>query len=195
MEFSKLTAKAVIIGFLAAVGFFGIQSARTQQKQVRLAVPLKSPRLVVQKQNHKLMLYSGTQIVRTYPVGLGFDAIRDKVREGDGRTPEGNFYITAKNPKSQFILSLTVNYPNAENARRGLRDGLITQQQYNAIVQAVWEHWTPLQTTPLGGKILIHTGGNGSKSDWTLGCIALNENEMRELFHAVPVGTPVRIEH
>ena len=43
----------------------------------------------------------------------------------------------------------------------------------------------------LGGEIFIH--GRGSGSDWTWGCIALDDPEMKELFDAIPVGTPVVI--
>ncbi len=191
MAFSHIGAKALIVTVLAS-GFL-TQTVQAQQKQAPLPLPLKSPSLVIKKQSRKLMLYSGKRLVRTYRVGLGFDPVRDKVREGDGRTPKGSFRITAKNPKSQFYLSLAIDYPNVEDAKRGLRDGLITHSQYNAIVRAIREHRTPPQATPLGGKILIHAGGY--RRDWTLGCVALDTNEMRELFDAVPIGTPVRIEH
>ncbi len=193
MALWKRTAKTPLLGIIIAVGSFGIPSAQAQQKQSPLALPLHAPRLIVQKHNRRLMLYSGTRLVRTYQVGLGFDPVRDKIREGDGRTPEGSFRITAKNAKSQFYLSLAINYPNAEDAQRGLHDGLITRQQYDAIVRASREHRMPLQATPLGGRVLIHAGG--CSRDWTLGCIALDNNAMRELFDAVPIGTPVRIEH
>ncbi|MBW7927608.1 MAG: L,D-transpeptidase [Fimbriimonadaceae bacterium] len=42
-----------------------------------------------------------------------------------------------------------------------------------------------------GGEIFIH--GKGSKSDWTLGCVALEGDDVRELYDWIPVGTPVAI--
>ncbi|MGH9903656.1 MAG: L,D-transpeptidase family protein, partial [Pyrinomonadaceae bacterium] len=122
----------------------------------------------------------------------GFDPKADKEKEGDGRTPEGDFYVCVKNAKSAYYLSLGLSYPNVEDAERGLRDNLITRAQYQRIVNAIKGKRTPPWDTPLGGEIFIH--GRGSQSDWTLGCVALEDAEMKELFDAIPLGTPVRIE-
>ena len=51
----------------------------------------------------------------------------------------------------------------------------------------------PPQNTLLGGDIYIH--GRGAGSDWTWGCVALDDKDIRELFDVVPIGTPVKIEH
>lgn len=130
--------------------------------------------------------------MRTYHVGLGLSPTGDKVREGDRRTPEGNFYIFTKNDKSAYYLSLGLSYPNAAHAARGLRDGLITKTQYDAIMNALRLKKGPPQTTRLGGDIYIH--GNGAGSDWTWGCVAVENQDIRELFDAVNVGTSVTIE-
>lgn len=153
---------------------------------------LKSPSIVVKKAERKLFLYSGYKLVRTYHIGLGTSPVGDKVRQGDRRTPEGDFYIFTKNDKSAFYLSLGISYPNAAHAARGLRDGLITKAQYDAIMSALKAKTAPPQNTGLGGDIYIH--GNGASSDWTWGCVALEDRDVRELFNAVSVGTPVRIE-
>ena len=87
--------------------------------------PIEKPRIVVYKRERKLELYSNKTLIRTYRVGLGFSPVADKMREGDGATPEGEFYIFVKNNKSAYYLSLGVSYPNVEDAERGLRDGLI----------------------------------------------------------------------
>ncbi|HKP81840.1 MAG TPA: L,D-transpeptidase family protein, partial [Pyrinomonadaceae bacterium] len=92
--------------------------------------PIEKPRIVVYKSARKLELYSDQTLVRTYRVGLGFSPVPDKQREGDGATPEGDFYIFVKNNKSAYYLSLGVSYPNTEDAARGLRDGLITKAQH-----------------------------------------------------------------
>jgi murein L,D-transpeptidase YafK len=152
----------------------------------------KSPRIVVKKSERKLFLYSDDKLVRTYRIGLGLSPVGDKIRQGDRRTPEGDFYIFTKNDKSAFYLSLGISYPNAAHAERGLREALITKAQYDAIKSALKAKKTPLQNTRLGGDIYIH--GNGAGSDWTWGCVALEDRDVRELFQAIPVGTPVRIE-
>jgi murein L,D-transpeptidase YafK len=166
--------------------------ARNLRHSVALPLPLASPRILVRKAERKLFLYSGSTLVRTYRIGLGLSPLGDKVRQGDRRTPEGDFYIFTKNDKSAFYLSLGISYPNAAHAERGLRDKLITKSQYDTIMQALEAHKTPSQNTKLGGDIYIH--GNGAGSDWTWGCVALENEDIRELFNAVPVGTPVVIK-
>jgi murein L,D-transpeptidase YafK len=157
-----------------------------------LKLPLRDPKIVVKKAKRRLLLFSAGKLVRTYRIGLGVSPVGDKVRAGDRRTPEGEFYIFTKNDKSAFYLSLGLSYPNTTHAERGLRDGLITRAQYDAITRALRAKKTPLQNTHLGGDIYIH--GNGAQSDWTWGCVALENEDIRELFNAVSVGTLVIIE-
>ena len=155
------------------------------------ALKLTSPRIVVKKAERRLFLYDGNKLVKTYRVGLGLSPKGDKVRQGDRRTPEGDFYIFTRNDKSAFYLSLGVSYPNAAHADRGLRDGLISKSQHEAIMRALKLKKTPPQNTALGGDIYIH--GRGASSDWTWGCVALEDTDIRELFDTVSVGTPVTI--
>jgi murein L,D-transpeptidase YafK len=165
---------------------------REPRNAAALPLPLSSLRILVKKADRKLFLYSGNKLVRTFRIGLGLSPLGDKVRQGDRRTPEGDFYIFTKNDKSAFYLSLGMSYPNAAHAERGLRDKLITKAQYNTIIEALASRKTPPQNTNLGGDIYIH--GNGAGSDWTWGCVALENDDMRELFNAVAVGTPVTIK-
>lgn len=157
-----------------------------------LKLPLKNPSLVVYKAKRRLELYSDSKLVRTYKIGLGLNPVPDKQRQGDHATPEGEFYVFTKNDKSAFYLSLGLSYPNIEDAERGLRTGLISRGQHDAIVKAIRHKTTPPQNTALGGDIYIH--GNGASSDWTWGCVALENEDMRELFDAVPVGVTVTIK-
>lgn len=155
-------------------------------------LPVEKPRIVVYKKERKLEFYSDKTLLRTYRIGLGFSPVADKVREGDGATPEGEFYVFVKNSKSAYYLSLGVSYPNAEDADRGLRDGLITKGQHASILEAIQKKAAPPQYTKLGGLIYIH--GNGARSDWTWGCVALENEHIKELYDAVSVGTPVTIK-
>jgi murein L,D-transpeptidase YafK len=161
--------------------------------QTPLSLPLVQPRVVIGKSKRRLKLYSADKLVRTYRVALGLSPVEDKIRQGDRKTPEGTFYVFTKNDKSAYFLSLGLSYPNSEDAERGLRDGLIRRKQYDRILTALRKKTAPPQNTALGGDIYIH--GNGSQSDWTWGCVALDDKDMRELFDAVPVGTEVVIEH
>jgi murein L,D-transpeptidase YafK len=169
-----------------------MQTEESAVNETPLAFPLAQPKIVVIKSKRRLMLYSEGKLVRVFRVGLGLSPVEDKVKEGDRRTPEGTFYIFTKNDKSNYYLSLGLSYPNAEDAQRGLRDGLIDTDQYNQILAAIRKKIAPPQNTDLGGEIYIH--GNGSQSDWTWGCVALDDKDIRELFN-VPIGTEVVIEH
>jgi murein L,D-transpeptidase YafK len=155
--------------------------------------PILNPRIVISKSARRLKLYSGDKLLHAYRVGLGFSPVKDKVKEGDGATPEGEFYIFTKNPESAYYLSLGISYPNIEDAKRGLRTKLISGEQYQQIVLAIRNTDMPPQHTPLGGQIYIH--GRGSRKDWTWGCVALDDKDMKVLFDAVQVGTMVIIEH
>lgn len=153
---------------------------------------LNKPHLIVRKKSRILEVYDYKKLVRTYKIALGFAPAGDKAIEGDGKTPEGEFYVFTKNDKSQFYLSLGLSYPNAEAARRGLKEKLITKEEHDEILKAIAEKRMPPQKTALGGEIYIH--GGGRDSDWTWGCVALPNEEIRELFEALPVGTKVVIK-
>lgn len=152
---------------------------------------LAQPRIEVRKGVRQLYLYDGSRLVRNFPVGLGFDPVGDKQREGDGCTPEGHFVVCVRNDKSKYFLSLGISYPNLEDARRGRRDGLISDEEFDRIAESAARGVRPPWDTALGGEIFIH--GEGSGRDWTLGCVALDNPAMRELFDATPLGTPVAI--
>jgi murein L,D-transpeptidase YafK len=86
------------------------------QNSSRLQLPLKSPKLVVKKAQRRLLVYSNNKLVRTYRIGLGLSPVGDKVRSGDHRTPEGDYYVFTKNDKSSYYLSLGISYPNIVHA-------------------------------------------------------------------------------
>ena len=157
-----------------------------------LKLPLINPRIVVFKNKRMLELYSDGKLVRTYRVGLGLNPVPPKKRQGDHATPEGDYYVFVRNDRSAFYLSLGISYPNVADAERGVRDNLISKGQRDAIIGAIKRKARPPQNTALGGDIFIH--GNGAGSDWTWGCVALENADIKELFDAVPVGTPVTIK-
>ena len=153
-------------------------------------------RVLVKKAARKLYVYRAMngqeQLHKTYTIALGFAPVGHKQQQGDGRTPEGDYYLTHKNPKSKFTLSLGVSYPNAQDAAVGLKKKLITQAEHDAIVNAMRTQGKPPQNTKLGGDIFIH--GSGKQGDWTWGCVALDDAEIKELFDLLPLKTPIKIE-
>lgn len=165
--------------------------AKSVMKDEKPLPKLENPRIIVRKKDRKLEVYDGEKLVKTYKIGLGFAPEGDKETQGDGKTPEGEFFIFTKNDKSKFYLSIGVSYPSIEDAKRGLEQKIITKKEHDSIVKAIKEKRTPPQNTKLGGEIYIH--GNGAATDWTFGCVALANDDMKELFDAIPVKTEVKI--
>ena len=153
----------------------------------------------VDKSERTLYVYRGAELVRELPADVSISG-EDKVRrsglgEGDHyRIPEGTFFVTRRNDRSAYYRAFVISYPGPVHALRGLRDGLITQAQYEAIVRADQAGVEPPMNTRLGGLIEIHGSGSGRQRAWTRGCVALRNVHMDELWEIVGVGTPVVIE-
>lgn len=147
--------------------------------------------IYISKRQSKLTLMQNKQVIGTWDAKLGRQsATGDKVKEGDEITPSGSFYVCTRNDKSRYYLALGLSYPNIEDAERGLSTGLITQEQYQAIVDANKAGVTPPWDTPLGGAIEIH-GNQGDRG--TAGCIAMTNDVMDILWSYCAVGVPVTI--
>jgi murein L,D-transpeptidase YafK len=136
-------------------------------------------------------LYDAGNLVKTYKIALGLNPVDDKRKEGDGCTPEGDFYVCTKNDRSKFHLFLGLSYPNEEDAKRGLESGLISHEEHAMILDALANRRRPPWDTRLGGEIGIH--GEGTHVDWTQGGIAMENNDIEELFGIVDIGSPVSI--
>jgi murein L,D-transpeptidase YafK len=141
-------------------------------------VPTLADRVLIEKSARQLTLLDHGKVLSTYKVALGRNPIGPKERQGDGRTPEGFYTIDARRPDSGYHLALHVSYPNAQDRARA----------------------SALGADP-GGDIMIHGMRNGlgwlgalhRLKDWTLGCIAVTDDEMDEIWRAVPTGTTVEI--
>ncbi|MGA3129574.1 MAG: L,D-transpeptidase family protein [Terracidiphilus sp.] len=140
--------------------------------------PQKADSILILKKDHVLELLRGGRVIRTYKVALGSGGLALKEREGDGRTPEGHYIIDSRNAASHYHKALHVSYPNDEDRK----------------------HAAKLGVAP-GGAIMIHGLPNGMGAigaahrlyDWTLGCIAVTDQEIDEIWDMVPTGTPVEI--
>ncbi len=131
--------------------------------------------IVVSKIDRLMYLYRKGALVKTYPVGIGRSGLSMKVRAGDSATPEGQYSIIQKRPHSKYYRALLINYPN-ETDRKVFREA----KQRGKIPRSIG----------IGGLVEIHGGG---KDGMTLGCIALDNDQMSEVFDMVEVGTPVTI--
>ncbi len=128
--------------------------------------------VIVHKSSRQLILMHHDEVLRSYEMELGFAPEGDKEMQGDGRTPEGSYVIDRRNPESQFYLSIGISYPNAEDI---------------AEAEALGEN--------PGGDIFIHGTPNPLRrgDDWTAGCIAISNREMRQVYSMVRLGTPIDI--
>lgn len=119
-----------------------------------------------------MQLIGNQSLLHTYKFELGFEPTGHKLQEGDGRTPEGAYRIDRRNPNSQYYLSLGISYPNANDIAAARARGV----------------------SP-GGDIFIHGTPQVvlGKKDWTWGCIAVQNQEMDEIFAMVQTGTPIYI--
>jgi murein L,D-transpeptidase YafK len=152
--------------------------------------------LKVWKRERKLFEMKDDVIVRSFRIALGGNnPVGNKVKRGDGATPEGRYFIAeldgAPEAKRYGARSMRLSYPSVSDARRGLRDHLIDKAAYIAIVRAARAGEIPPQHTALGGSIRIH--GGGSAKDWTLGCIALDDPDVTSLYEAVYKGMRVDV--
>jgi hypothetical protein len=130
-------------------------------------------------------------MVRDYPIGLGFNPVGDKECEGDGRTPEGDFFICRKDPESRFNKALVLNYPDRKHAERALFAGILSPPEFKEILMAAERNAMPPWSAKLGGQLYVHAGE--AYKDWTQGSIALYNSDMEELFKIASTGTPVHI--
>lgn len=160
-------------------------------RAARIVFPLVRPELHLLKSQRRLELWASGKLLKAYRVGLGLAPEGDKVKEGDHRTPEGRFYICTRNHLSKFHRFLGLSYPNEAAAERGMTEGLITQAQAASIGEAQRKGLRPPWDTALGGVVGLH--GHGAGSDWTWGCVALEDADIEELWEACPLGTPVLI--
>lgn len=126
----------------------------------------------VHKAEGKMFLLHGTQVLKDYDIHLGGNPIGPKQFEGDGKTPEGAYVISHRNPNSTYHLSLGISYPN--DADRAFATS---------------------QDMEPGGDIFIHGANNSgsSRGNWTVGCIAVSNKEIEQIYAMVQPGTPIII--
>jgi murein L,D-transpeptidase YafK len=136
-------------------------------------------RVVVYKQQRKLVLLSGNKEVKSYRISLGSDPVGRKQKQGDHRTPEGVYVLDSRNANSQFYKAFHISYPNEQDKTAAQK----------------------LKVSP-GGDIMLHglpkkyawVGRAHTQYDWTDGCIAVTNEEMDEIWRLVRVGTPIEIK-
>jgi murein L,D-transpeptidase YafK len=167
---SRLALVAAVLGSLA---LFAVWSGGGEAASLP-----KADRILVVKSERKLTLLRDGKPLKNYFVALGGAPVGDKQCQGDSRTPEGIYRIDFKKKDSLYHRALRVSYPNAQDVAEARKRGC-----------------------PPGGDIMIHglapsfakVGALHRLSDWTLGCIAVTNEEIDEIWAAVDTGTTVEI--
>lgn len=144
----------------------------------KFAFALKADKVLVTKGDRRLYLLRADKVIRVYRIALGWNPSGPKLREGDGRTPEGLYWLDRRNPNSAFYRSIHISYPTPADLERA-RERRVSP----------------------GGDIMIHglseerrrLGRNHVRQDWTWGCIAVTDREMDEIWALVDDGTPIEI--
>jgi len=139
----------------------------------------KADRVLVEKAKHKLTLFNNGKVIASYHVVFGSNPVGHKEQEGDERTPEGNYTLDSKNAKSAYHKSIHISYPNAKDIANAKNKGVSA-----------------------GSAIMIHGQKNGyaafeqqtQKFNWTLGCIALTNKDMDDLWSKINVPTKIEIK-
>jgi murein L,D-transpeptidase YafK len=135
-------------------------------------------KVLVEKGKRQLHLLKNNQPFRTFPIALGSVPEGDKEREGDQKTPEGQYYLDLRNSDSDFFLSIRVSYPNSTDRATARQKGMDP-----------------------GGQIMIHGQPNVpiysksyySTEDWTNGCIAVSNSDMIDIWLMTPKNVPIEI--
>ena len=176
----RVLAWLLCAGLLATLEVARAEPTLTPVVNNPVAPPAAMPqvsRVVVYKSARRMDLMSGDEVVRSYRVSLGLQPVGHKEREGDFRTPEGRYYLTRRNPRSDYFLSIQVSYPNERDVKHARANG-----------------WEP------GGAIMIHGMPNRPRHDpdyytrdWTDGCIAVSNADMVEIWLLTSRTTPIDI--
>ncbi len=175
---NQLPGFEIFLITLLLAGLLGLAGcSTTSPKQTSNGL---ADKVVVKKSERKIELYSQGKVIRSYHVSLGGAPEGHKYREGDQRTPVGDYTLNWRNPNSNFYKAIHISYPNAQ-------DKLASRQ---------------LGYDP-GGNIMLHGMPTYIQSesmkrlyvnrDWTHGCIAVQNNEIDEIWKLVPDGTPITI--
>lgn len=147
---------------------------------------LKNPYyIIIDKSDYELKVYDDEGWYATYPIVFGSKDLSDKMREGDKRTPDGNFKVILKKINPKWGEELLLDYPND-----------ISFQKFN---ERKAKGLVP-KNARIGGGIAIHATRPQEEwtvdnyYNWTDGCVSVKYTEMKDLFSYIPVGTPVTIQ-
>ncbi|RYF91872.1 MAG: hypothetical protein EOO03_00260 [Chitinophagaceae bacterium] len=184
--FSALAASAILIVSIAFMPSTKTDAAQSETQIVSSTAPAFNPYyIVVDKSDYELKVYDDEGWYATYPIVFGSKDLSDKMREGDKRTPTGNFKVVLKKIHHKWGPELLLDYPTAESYQR------FNERKQKGLIP---------KTARIGDGIAIHATRPEEEwtvdnfFNWTDGCVSVKYSEMKDLFSYIPVGTPVKIQ-
>lgn len=195
-----LTILSLIAALILTSGFFNVEEKSMEgnvvvEKQYNAQIPLlkildslhissADIKLIVSKSAYKMYVVKGNLMLKTYPVVFGFNPKDDKLKEGDGCTPEGVFHLRSMYPHNKWTKFIWIDYPNQES-----------WQKFNAAKLA---GKIPQKAT-IGGQVGIHGVPENkdawidNKENWTLGCISMKNKDVNDLFQSITTETLLEV--
>lgn len=167
------------------------EKPRTAKKVVKKPVPVVTDSventfyIIVDKSEYELKVYDEEGWYATYPIVFGSKDLGDKLKEGDKRTPEGEFKIIVKKFHPKWGPELLLDYPNEVSVKK------FNERKAKGIIP---------KTARIGNGIAIHATRPDEEwtvdnfYNWTDGCVSVKYSEMKDLFSYIPIGTPVTIQ-
>lgn len=178
---------------LLSIGIVALQGT------ARAGKPLAESWILVDTNRHTLSVFRDGKLLHRFDnVAIGRGGPSTDRTRGDGTTPLGTFYIDRIRPSSRFLLFFGIDFPKPEHARRAFDAGRIDAHDYERVLAAFEADRSPPQDTPLGGQLGIHGLGPGNPAvhdafDWTQGCIALTNEQIKRLSRWVQLGMRVEV--
>jgi murein L,D-transpeptidase YafK len=147
-------------------------------------IPKDQLLIKIDKSSYTLsVLFKDTLLIK-YPCVFGFNAVDDKAQEGDGCTPEGTFGIRSKYPHKSWKYFIWIDYPNEESWNK------FNNRKASGEISS---------SATIGGEIGIHGVPEGTDSmikdrtNWTLGCISLTNDDVEDLYKSLGEHTKILI--
>jgi murein L,D-transpeptidase YafK len=169
---------------ITATNYHSVRHMATNKRAMGAAAPVGRVTIMIDKSDYELTVYDEEGWYATYPVVFGNNSLDDKKMEGDKNTPEGSFKITTKRVHEKWCRFLALDYPTKESIDK------FNRRKKNGEIPA---------NAKIGGGIGIH--GVWPHEDfvidryknWTLGCISMKNDDVKDLYQYINAGTSVTI--
>ena len=178
IEKYKIKKAILLIMAFALIGIatYYIYLAGKFPRGIQLSNDVQIDSIVVYKSKRQMEVYSKGELLKTYKISLGSEPVGAKEFEGDKKTPEGLYFISDRNPNSRYHKNLGISYPNDDDIEYAKRFGKSAGSDIK--IHGIGKYI----------PIIVHL------ADWTLGCIAVTDEEIDELYNTVKIGAKINIK-